>query len=82
MGRFFAILSGVKFGDAPGAGTFYDFPSLTAILDGIHPETVFISVTTYTCLLPPTQKVIALFFFCRILPQNITSLDFWESGSE
>lgn len=40
------------------------FSNLTAILDGIFPETAFISTTTYTCLLPLTQKVTSLFFLC------------------
>lgn len=33
------------------------FPSLTAILVGILPETDFILATTYICLSPLTQKV-------------------------
>ena len=40
------------------------FPSLTAILDGILPETAFISATTYICLSPPTRKATFLFFLC------------------
>ena len=40
------------------------FPSRTAILDGILPETAFISATTYICLSPPTRKATFLFFLC------------------
>ena len=40
------------------------FPSLTAILDGILPETAFISGTTYICLSLPTRKATSLFSLC------------------
>lgn len=40
------------------------FPSLTAILVGILPETDFILATTYICLSPLTQKVTSPFFLC------------------
>lgn len=65
----------VKKMGSPTAAVTSFFHSLTVILAGILPETVFTTVMICICSLPLTLKVIFLYFLCSSLLPNMIPID-------
>ena len=72
----------VKKMESPTAAVNSFFHSLTVILDGILPETVFTTVMICICSLPPTLKVTFLYFLCSILLPNMILMGSLNASSD